>query len=630
MRLVATFCPSKTNAPVKAPRGTLAMDADPVLEGEFDVKLADGTPVRVTPVYAVLKALLDKDYTPEKAAPLAGCHASLIQVLGQKVATKRTASYIGFSSAKTYHGDLGERALMLAMALTGNWGKPGTGWNTWAMPADHIELMMVMEKTVADGGLAAFGEMEKGLAQQLRAKDPEITEELIGVELAKQMTTAMGLVPPAMFFYNHCGYDQAYDNPAWQDMSLGKSFGAALKEASDAGWWQPHLLRPAPGKSPRVMMITSGNPMRRNRSGAHLLPKHLFPKLKMMYAIEPRMSASALYCDIILPAAWYYEKTDMTVSITANPRVVFIEQAVNPPGECKPEWEIYGAILKRVGEIAAERGLEDYGDHFGQRRAYADLWNRYTFDGKVVTQDQALTEMIAVATATGILPADTTVESFRKAGMIPQQGFGTGFMKHLVANDYSADKPFFSLAWHVDKKVTYPTYTRRAQFYLDHPWYMEAGEALPVHKEPPKIGGDHPFVITGGHPRHSIHSLHLNVPQLMRLHRAQPVMHMNDRAAKERGIADGERVRVFNDFSDFEIMVRTSPTVAPTQVVVYFWENPQFKDWKVYDHLLIGQPKTLHLAGGYEQLRYYLFNGSPGPSNDRGVRVDIQKIAAMT
>ncbi|MGK2942069.1 MAG: molybdopterin-dependent oxidoreductase [Immundisolibacter sp.] len=616
----------KAGAIAKAPRATLLFDGEPALEGQFEVTLATGEKVAVTTVYALLKAQINANHTPEQVQQQSGAHPSLTRMLAKKVATKRTCSYIGFSSAKTYHGDLGERALMLAMALSGNWGKPGTGWNTWAMPADHIELMMVMEKTVAEGGLAAFAQMEQALATKLRAEDPEITEELIGVALAKEMTTAMGLVPPAMFLYNHCGYKEAYDNKAWQDPTLKKTFGEYLSEATEQGWWQPHHLRPAPGKHPRVMMITSSNPVRRNRSGAQLLPKHLFPKLKMMFAIEPRMSASALYCDIILPAAWYYEKMDMTVSITANPRFAFIEKAVNPPGECEPEWEIYAAILKRVGEIAAARGLESYGDHFGQRRVYGDLWSRYTMGGKVVTQEQALTEMLAVAEATSILPKGTTLESFRKAGMLQQVSFGTGFMKHLVANDYSPDKPFFSLAWHRDKKITYPTYSRRAQFFLDHPWYIEAGEALPVHKEPPKIGGDHPFVITGGHPRHSIHSLHLNVPELMRLHRAQPVMHVNDKTAARLGMKDGEQVRVYNDFSDFEIMLRTSPTVAPMQVVVYFWENPQFKEWKVYDRLLIGQPKPLHLAGGYEQLRYYLFNGSPGPSTDRGVRVAMEKL----
>jgi nitrate reductase alpha subunit len=47
----------------------------------------------------------------------------------------------------------------------------------------------------------------------------------------------------------------------------------------------------------------------------------------------------------------------------------------------------------------------------------------------------------------------------------------------------------------------------RQQFLIDHPWYVEAGEALPVHKEPPKAGGDFPIRLTGGHTRWSIHAL---------------------------------------------------------------------------------------------------------------------------
>lgn len=116
------------------------------------------------PVYANLKAQLDKNCTPEQAQQQCGAHPSLIRLLAKKVATKRTCSYIGFSSAKTYHGDLGERALMLAMALSGNWGKPGTGWNIWAMPADHIELMMLMEKTVATTVWKRSGRWKRHLA----------------------------------------------------------------------------------------------------------------------------------------------------------------------------------------------------------------------------------------------------------------------------------------------------------------------------------------------------------------------------------------------------------------------------------------------------------------------------------
>lgn len=610
---------------VKAPRGTLAFDGDQALEGDYEVTLADGTQVIVTPVYQTLTEQL-ADYTPQRVHEMSGVHPTLLTRMARKVASKVTCSYIGFTSAKIYHGDLAERALILAMALSGNWGKPGTGWNCWATPGDPIEMLMVMEKPVREGGLEAIAQIEHAMGEKLRAEDPDVSDELISIELIKAMTTQMGQVPPVFLLHYHAGYKELYDNQAWADPALKRSFSEYLDESIEKGWWKKEHIRPAPETTPRVYMITSGNPLRRLRSGMIKYREELFPKLTTLFAIEPRMSTSAMFCDIVLPAAWYYEKKDMTVSITNNPRFCLIEKAVEPQGEARPEWEIYAAILHKVGEVAAARGLTGYTDFFGQQRRYDQLWSKFTMNGAVVSQEQALEEMVTIAAVSGIFPEGYTMADFERDGVVEQQGFGLGFMKHLVANEYNPRKPFYSLRWHVDNQKIYPTYTRRAQFYIDHEWYLEAGEALPVHKDPPKIGGDHPYYLTGGHPRHSVHSVHLSQPLLLKLHRGQPVMHINPQDAGKKGLADGDWVRVHNDYAHFEIMVRTSPTIQPTQCVIYFWEGYQFRDWNIYDNLLIGMPKPLHLAGGYEQLRFYFLNGSPGPSTDRGVRVDLHKI----
>lgn len=174
----------------------------------------------------------------------------------------------------------------------------------------------------------------------------------------------------------------------------------------------------------------------------------------------------------------------------------------------------------------------------------------------------------------------------------------------------------------------FPTYARRAQFYIDHEWFLELGEELPVHKDVPPIGGNHPFKLTGGHPRHSVHSTHLSNEAVLRLHRGQPVVHINDRVAAARGIRDGDYVRMYNDVNETTLRCRLSPAVAPDQVIVYFWEAYQFRNWQVYDNMTVGQPKALHYAGGYDQVgRYYALNGSPAPTTDRGVRVDIMRAA---
>ena len=72
-------------------------------------------------------------------------------------------------------------------------------------------------------------------------------------------------------------------------------------------------------------------------------------------------------------------------------------------------------------------------------------------------------------------------------------------------------------SWHVQKKIPWPTLTRRLQFYIDHPFYQELGEVLPVHKDLPPIGGNYPLRMTSGHNRWSIHAAWRDQKALLQL-----------------------------------------------------------------------------------------------------------------
>src|SRR3990170_3671717 len=122
----------KTRSMAEAPRGTLDMgDVDPLLEGTFDVTLADGRVVPVAPVFDVMRERLEA-YTPEKASELCGVASAVMRDLARKVARKRTNIICCLGNAsKYYHGDLMERSELLLLALTGNWGRKGTGVRAW-------------------------------------------------------------------------------------------------------------------------------------------------------------------------------------------------------------------------------------------------------------------------------------------------------------------------------------------------------------------------------------------------------------------------------------------------------------------------------------------------------------------
>jgi nitrate reductase alpha subunit len=73
--------------------------------------------------------------------------------------------------------------------------------------------------------------------------------------------------------------------------------------------------------------------------------------------LEFRMSGTALYSDIILPAATWYEKHDLS-STDMHPFIHPFNPAVASPWEAKSDWEIFKTIAKAVSDMAEEIDLE--------------------------------------------------------------------------------------------------------------------------------------------------------------------------------------------------------------------------------------------------------------------------------
>ena len=82
-------------------------------------------------------------------------------------------------------------------------------------------------------------------------------------------------------------------------------------------------------------------------------------KLDLLTTIDFRMTSNALFSDVVLPAATWYEKFDLS-STDLHPFVHTFNQAVPPPWECKSDWDAFGRIAERFSELA-ER-------HLGVRR----------------------------------------------------------------------------------------------------------------------------------------------------------------------------------------------------------------------------------------------------------------------
>ncbi len=134
----------------------------------------------------------------------------------------------------------------------------------------------------------------------------------------------------------------------------------------------------APENWPRVWLIWRGNAIQSSAKGHEFFLRHYLGthdnaiagehakgKVKTVQFREPaprgkmdlvvdinfRMDSSALYSDIVLPTAFWYEKNDLNTT-DLHSFVHPLGEAVPPAWESKSDWEIFKAITKKVSELA--------------------------------------------------------------------------------------------------------------------------------------------------------------------------------------------------------------------------------------------------------------------------------------
>jgi nitrate reductase alpha subunit len=136
----------------------------------------------------------------------------------------------------------------------------------------------------------------------------------------------------------------------------------------------------APESWPRVWIIWRGNAIGTSAKGHEFFLRHYLGTTSTAIAAEPadlgiseitvrpeapigkmdlvvdlnfRMDTTALYSDIVLPAATWYEKDDLNTTDMhsfINP----MQAAVRPSWESRSDWSIFGAIAKSVSDLAPQ------------------------------------------------------------------------------------------------------------------------------------------------------------------------------------------------------------------------------------------------------------------------------------
>jgi DMSO reductase family type II enzyme molybdopterin subunit len=614
----------------EASRSTLDLgDFDPALEagrqdGAFSVRVADGRQVEVVPAFELLKERL-ADYKPDKASEMCGVNPEVIRTLARKIATTRGSIVSGGTSFKYYHADLMVRAYLLVLALTGNWGRKGSGPVEWSIAGFDGPLLFGGKEKEGLEETRRILKMRDAALQAFKAEDPTRTEEMLGIEMMTRMAPQGAMVPPAFLWYYHCGYQDNWNRPEWNDPTMQRPFDEYFDEALDKGWWDG-VARPGPETPPRVYFEVGGNTLRRTRGGQNQLLPNFWPKLKCIVTVDWRMNTTGLFSDYLLPVAHHYEKVNFQFSTPSVLHLVFSDKAVEPPDDVKSEFEIGRMLAEKIEERAKARGVVESRDSRGMVRRLDNLSERFTVGNAFRDDEKVAREWVQDSVEVGNLPDGTSLDTLREQGPVRITGWGISPIALNEAADIKPDETLTGLTWHTEDKLPYPTMTRRAQFYIDHEWFLEAGEELPCHKDNPAQGGEYPFVMTSGHNRWSVHSMNIVNDVIQETHRGRPHLVMNSDDALRLGIRDEEEVEITNDMGVFISPVKLSPSVQPGQVISYNgWEPYQYRTWKGASDLEPGMVKWLHMAGGYGHFRYWPIQWQPVPF-DRGIRVNVAKL----
>jgi len=595
--------------------------SDVSLDVSTEVTLWDGTSVEVRPVFSLLQERL-ADYEAGSAAETCGIAESTIHELARLVSSGRTKVQNGLGSCKHHHGDLMERAVDLMLALTGNWGSPGRGLDTYIIALIEGEILGLLK---GNAGIEAAEESLSALDMYLdavKASNPAMTDGSAVLEMMRQSASSLSSTPPAFFFWYHCGFKDMWEHEGWSDNP--RPHDEYIKESQQRGWWAG-LVRPGPETRPRVLLQAGTNVLRRTRGGQRELLKNLWPQLDMVVVLDWKMSTVGLHADLVLPVACEHERLDFHAANSHSWERMLADKAVEPRGESRSDWEIFRGLAKAITERAGARGLSTFKDTRGGKREYARIHPQFTMDGSIETEEQVLDEVLRDSAMSGNLPEGTSVSSLRETGWVRPEKLPR-IVAGVTGSDIDPDGPFIAYRDHVESLMPFPTLTGRAQFYVDHPWFLEADEQLPCHKEPPPAGGNYPLQLTGGHPRWSIHATNSSSDAMLSTTRGRPTVHVNDTDAAARGIADSEMVRVFNDVGEMRVQARVTPAVRPGQVIIYAaWEQYLFPEWGDVTRVEPGMVKWLHFAGGYGHLGYSDLQWQPQQS-DRLYRVEVEPI----
>ncbi|MCG3179790.1 MAG: Perchlorate reductase subunit alpha [Phycisphaerae bacterium] len=582
--------PGGAARPVRAEGGNIRLDGlDVALEGRWPIRLKDGLRVEVTTVFELLKKEL-ADYPLDRVADVTGLGATEIEAMARDLGTRKPAMIIhGAGTNHWFHNDAINRAMILLAALTGNVGVNGGGFNHY----------VGQERIWPEAGFKKLSFPRGGAKQRW------------------QNTT--------LWTYIHSANRDPHPYG-------GKPIEQWIRESVGAGWmplwpkndWSDPAKVPDlkdPPRKPRAMIIWRANYLNQAK-GNEMIFDTLFKQLDLIVDINYRMDTTALFSDVVLPAASYYEKADLN-STDCHSYMHPFGAALPPQFDSRSDWQIFAALAKKMAELAAKRGLTPFKDEgksiggLGWTRDFTRLYDDWSDNGQLADDVAACNALMADSPET----EGMTYDLIRQR---PQRFKKTD--PHAWTSDIEPGVAYTPYKHHVVDKKPWRTLVGRQQFYVDHDWFLALAEALPGHRDPvPEDDARYPLYWNTPHGRWSIHSTWRDNRYLLRLQRGVPVVYISPDDARARSIADGDWVRIFNQIGATVCICKVLPGERPGRITMYHgWEKYLGFGEGGWQSLTYIKIKPTQLVGGYGHVNFRLNYWGP-TGNNRDIRVQIEK-----
>jgi anaerobic selenocysteine-containing dehydrogenase len=266
----------------------------------------------------------------------------------------------------------------------------------------------------------------------------------------------------------------------------------------------------------RMIWVERGNPVTQNPETNTVL--EAFRRLDFRVAVDQFLTDTAREADLVLPAKTFLEQSDV-INAYWHPYIQLKRKVLDPPGEVKPESEIYTLLARRLG-----------------------------------FPEEAVAETFPA-------PGEAGVEAWLERRLAAVPGLSLDRLEEGPVLPPGHQEVAFS-------DLAFPTPSGKIELLSAEAARRWGVDALPGYREPEesarssRLAARYPLTLMTPNTKNRIHSQFNNLKMIRDLSPA-PFVAMHPEDAERRGIAPGDRVRLFNDRGELTLPARFDLGLRP-------------------------------------------------------------------